>query len=140
MGLEGTLVYVKAGAILVRQLPDAPPMDAHTGQLWLDLYPGAPGRAFLYEDDGRSPRYQQGGYCRTRFDLQTEGDTLTLTGRVVDGIPLGARRTITLDLSWPRPPAEIRLNGAQPLTCAALNPKDRYRIHVPALSAAAPFR
>ena len=39
MGLEGIPVYVKAGAILLRQLPDAPPMDAHTAAVMAGSLP-----------------------------------------------------------------------------------------------------
>ena len=138
-GLGDTPAYVRAGAILVRQPPDAPPMAAHTRQLWLDVYPGTDGQAELYEDDGHSPRYQQGAYCRSQFTLCTADETLTLSGQVVEGAPLGTSRTITIDLSLAQPPATICLNDGQLLAFETLPAQGRYRIQLPDLPAAAPF-
>ncbi len=138
-GLGNTLAYVRAGSILVRQDADAPPMEAHTAQLLLDVYPGADGCAELYEDDGRSPRYQHGNYCRTCFELRTADGVITLVGQVAEGAPLGESRSLTLDISLPQAPEEVLLNGGHKLSWEALKTKGRYRVVLPVIPADAPI-
>lgn len=138
--LEQIPVFVQAGSILVRQDPDASPAAAHVGQLWLDIYPGSEGQAELYEDDGRSPAYLQGEYCRTAFTLKSTDAGLLITGAVQEGQPLGEKRSITLTVSLDQAPESVLLNDTTALTAEEEKTAGRYRIILPELAASEPFR
>lgn len=60
----------------------APDMD-FSGQkelstVILDIYPGADGHLVLYEDDGKSFKYQQGEYAETYFESRTGKDSIEI--------------------------------------------------------------
>jgi alpha-glucosidase (family GH31 glycosyl hydrolase) len=90
--LDDYPVYVRAGTILPMRDPDAPLHSGHIDPLVLELYPGAPAEAFLYEDDGRTTGYLDGAFCRTRFTWDGE----TLSSEVIEGCPLGDQRMVTV--------------------------------------------
>jgi alpha-glucosidase (family GH31 glycosyl hydrolase) len=104
-------VYVAAGSILPRLDPDADLHAPHAERLRLEIYPGAEGIASLYEDDGCSIAHERGEFCRTRFVLRGH----TLQGRVVEGSPLGARRSYTLLWRSKESPRRILWNAEQEL-------------------------
>ena len=106
-------VYVKAGAIVVRQeaAEGAAPVAVHIQQLLLDVYPGADGTAVLYEDDGRSQAYRQDGFGKTAFTLVDRGDTLLLSGAALQGQAFGSDRQLRLRLAAPAAPARITWQG-----------------------------
>ncbi len=144
-------VYVRAGRIIPRQDPDGEIHAGHVARLWLDVYPpvaatdGQPTAAtsaLLYEDDGRSTRYRQGEFCRSRFDLQrTDGGAgrgrTVISGRVQEGCPLGAVREVTVELPLTRLPRQATLAGRS--LSVALCGNGRYRIRIPELPAAQPW-
>ncbi|WP_423605600.1 TIM-barrel domain-containing protein [Sphingomonas sp. MS122] len=74
-------VYVRAGSIIptgpvmqyVDEKPDAP--------LTILIYPGADGSFSLYEDDGRSHRFEKGGFSRIPFSYDDATGTLTIGER-----------------------------------------------------------
>lgn len=109
--LDDIPVYVAAGSILTRLDPDGPLDAPHAERLWLDVYPGADRSSFLYEDDGRTLAHQRGEFCRTRFDLRGN----TLHGRVVEGSPLGERRSYTVLWRSTASPQRIVWNAEQEL-------------------------
>ncbi len=133
-------VFAKAGAIILRQSPDAPLHAPHISELQLDIHAGADGSAELYEDDGVSPAYREGDGCRTGFSVHDGGNRIELRGAAPRGRPLGATRTITIVLAWGRKPAGASLDG-KPLTNAiAAEPgTGRWLIRLPALPSTAPF-
>ncbi len=139
--LDDYPVYLRAGAIIPRGNPDGDLHAGHLAELTLDVYPGADGSAELYEDDGRSTNYQSTGYCKTRFALADAGDTLVLRGEVVDGTPLGERRTITVDLSCPEAKRlTARLDDGTPVAVAPLATPGRWRLIMPCRPAGQPFQ
>ncbi len=99
--LSDVPVYVRPGAIIPRQNPDDPVHPGHIAELVLDVYPGANGSAFLYEDDGVSEAYPAGAFCRTHFELHHDSDGITLSGRVDAGVPLGRHRVVVVEISLP---------------------------------------
>jgi alpha-glucosidase (family GH31 glycosyl hydrolase) len=122
--LDQIPVYVKAGAVVVRQDENAAPCPLHIQELLLDLYPdpaadGALRVAELYEDDNRSLAYRQGQFARTRFALAALGTTITLRGEALQGAAFGADRHIRLRVALPTQPASVTLQGAA-LPAAAL--------------------
>ena len=104
-------VYVKAGSILPMQADFAPSPTGHVQNLLLKVYPGADGSATLYEDDGKTPAYERGEYCKTRYELKCEGSRLTLSGHCPEGKLLGKTRTVYVEMAMEAPPASIKLNG-----------------------------
>lgn len=140
VALADVPVYVRAGSIIPRQNPDGDIHAAHIRELVLDVYPGADGSGELYEDDGTSPSYEQGNFCRTRFDLVQERGALTLRGQVVAGRPLGDERQVTVDIALAAPPREVRREGqVAAFECEALVATNRYRIRLPARASGAPW-
>lgn len=120
VALEDTPVYVRAGSIIPRQSPAAPLHAPHVRELTLDLYAGAEGTADLYEDDGLSPAYETGAFCRTRFTLAARGRTLILRGTVSEGAPLGGERQLTLRLFGVDSLSRVLVNGRR-LPAAAIS-------------------
>jgi hypothetical protein len=75
------------------------------------VYAGADGSADLYEDDGLSPAYETGAFCRTRFTLSRKGGALVLRGAVAEGAPLGEERQLTLRLFGAETLVRVLVNG-----------------------------
>jgi hypothetical protein len=99
------------------------------------LEPAVPaGSGTLYEDDGVSPGYRDGKFCRTQFDL-ADG---CLTSRVVEGKPLGAKRRITVVVAAETPLAFATLNGTMKIA-AEPHGTNRYRFVLPELTAGKPW-
>lgn len=77
--LETIPLYVRAGAILpmapakqyTSERPDSP--------LTIAIYPGADGRAAVYEDDGVSFDYEKGKFMRLRCEWNDRSRSLTLS-------------------------------------------------------------
>ncbi len=126
-------LYVRAGTILVRQNADAPAAQNHIAELLLDVYPGADGGAELYEDDGRTPNYQNGYFCRTAFTLKSgAAGGFTLSGVVTEGEPLADAREITVQFSALQAPQRALLAGRE-LEIQAESPAGRYSIALPTM-------
>jgi alpha-glucosidase len=73
-------LFVKAGSIIptqqVVQFSDQAPIDPLT----IDIYPAVQSSSILYEDDGISFNFRNGGYCLRAFDLKQnkKGYNITL--------------------------------------------------------------
>jgi hypothetical protein len=139
VALDEIPVYVRAGSLLPRRNPDGDLHAPHIEDLFLDVYPGAAGEAELYEDDGVSPRYKSGEFCRTRFTLLQDEMVLTIRGQVVEGHPLGARRRVTIDISLGSTPKAVTGLDGRALCWEALPASGRFRLHVPEGPADAPL-
>jgi len=109
--LEEIPVYVKAGCILSMQTDFTPSLTGHVQNLLFKLYPGPDSSATIYEDDGKTPAYERGCYCKTRYEVTSNGSLLTLKGHCPEGTLLGETRTITVELAMETQPSSINLNG-----------------------------
>ncbi len=137
VALNEVPVYVRAGSVIPRQDPDG---AIHAGQvenLVLDVYAGADGGGELYEDDGRSARYEKGAFCKTRFCLKENGAARMLESRGAEGRPLGTKRRITVELTAEKAPARASIDG-QAIAVESTAP-NRYRLHLPERDAATPW-
>ena len=111
-------LYVRAGAIL-----PLGPVKQYTEEkvdepLTLEIFPGADGSFFLYEDDGRSFNYRKGEWMGTQMSWNDARRTLTL--RLASGSRMldprrtfrvklqGAPDTSTKTITFEGRPAEIR--------------------------------
>jgi len=142
VALNEVPVYVKAGSIIPRQDPDGEIHAGHIHELVLDVYPqrvlepAVPaGSGILYEDDGRSPSYRDGTFCRTQFTLTNN----CLTGEVVEGKPLGMKRQITVILATEVMPRGAILNGQHEIVSEP-HGSNRSRFILPELPADMPFK
>jgi hypothetical protein len=131
VALKDVPVYARAGGVIPRQDPDGDLHAAHIRELTLDVYAGASGSGELYEDDGKSPAYQDGRFCRTRFELTQGAGEMTLSGTVAEGKPLGAQRQVTVDIALSAAPRSVGLDDGSPLAWEALPEANRFRIRLP---------
>jgi alpha-glucosidase (family GH31 glycosyl hydrolase) len=78
--LETTPIYVRAGAVVpmgpVKQYVE----ERVDGPLTVNVYPGADGSFFLYEDDGRSFNYRRGEWSGVEMKWNDARRTLSLRG------------------------------------------------------------
>lgn len=126
-------LYVKAGSIVVQQTENVTPGSAHVGELLLSIYPGALGKAELYEDDGVSPCYKRKSFSRTTFELKDDGGEIQVIGHKPLGKVFGKKRKIILEVLLDAYPHRVLLDG-KPLerkACAKSVSEGRYRIEFP---------
>lgn len=99
--LDKVPIFVQAGSII----PMGPNMhyvdEKPADPLTLDIYPAAHSTYTLYEDDGRSNEYKQGGFARTAFDCETIGPDLIVGIGAMEGDYDGklAHRTYVLKIN-----------------------------------------
>ena len=111
----GGPLLVRAGAIIPME-----PVTAWLGQeaaelIMLDVFPDArPSEFTLFEDDGRSLKYQSGEVATTRITCVREGRTVRLGIGARSGAYAGqpAARTYLISLHVGVAPTELRLGGA----------------------------
>ncbi len=140
VALEDVPVFVRPGSVIPRQDPDGDIHSGHVRQLILDVYPGASGESFLYEDDSWSVQYRDGRFCRTRFCLTHREEEIEIAGEVVEGEPLEPQRNVAVEISLPRPPAAVRDESGRNLPWKSLATPGRYRFEGGGCSAAASWR
>ncbi len=105
--LDSLPLYVKAGSIIpsqpVMKYVDEKPVDAIT----LDVYPGPDTEFNLYEDDGKSLKYQQGEFAATK--ITAIGNVITINKPSGKFTPAPHSWIIKLHLN--KKPAAITENG-----------------------------
>ena len=134
-------IYVKAGSILPLRADRQQQPPEHIQNLLLKIYPGADGAAVLYEDDGKTPGYETGDFCKTRYELRCAGGKIFLNGQRPEGKLRGQTRTISIEMVREKPPESLVLNG-RPLaaTQSEWNPeKLRLKIELGEMPAAEAF-
>ncbi len=96
--LETMPLYARAGAILpldpVRQYTSQPAAEPTT----LRVFSGREGEFLLYDDDGESLTYQEGGFTRTRLAWSDAQRTLVLEPAASEGSLPPAPRTFVVEL------------------------------------------
>jgi len=103
-------VYVKAGAVLVKQDQAPSTAFADKGRLRLDVYAGADGEATLLEDDDVSEDYRRGQSMSTRIRYSDGPARLQIAGA------LGHYRGAPQWRAW-----EVTLHGPSLATCYRVN-------------------
>lgn len=74
-------VYVRAGAIIAKQQIIQHDGETPNGPLEVHVYPGPNCAGDVYDDDGHSLNYQQGGYFRQHFSCDfTQGHLMVSVG------------------------------------------------------------
>ncbi len=109
----GMPLYVRGGAILpagpVLQYTDEAPLDPLT----LEVFPDDGGNAtgWLYEDDGLTPAYRKGEFCRTRFTCRPASTSRLTVAAVREGPYRPAHRAVELRVHAGAQPARFRLEA-----------------------------
>lgn len=105
-------LYAKAGSILLRQAPDASPVQRHVDELIVEAFPGRAARAELYEDDGRSGQYaDEAKVARTTVRMKSSKAELTLTIDPLKGTPQGPARRVRVEVPAEALPKQALRNG-----------------------------
>jgi alpha-glucosidase len=105
---------VRGGAIIplgpVEQYDGERPLDEVT----LLVYPEGEASFKLYEDDGRSNAYRDGGWVETRFDCAADATCVAFRIHPPQGdaLLITADRRYTLKLRAPHVPREVTIDGA----------------------------
>ncbi len=76
---KGGAMMIKAGSVFCTMKPTRYIEEKIPDNYFVNVYPGADGEFTLYEDDGYTYDYQNGGQATTKFTLTDEGETCTLT-------------------------------------------------------------
>ncbi len=113
VNLADVPVYVRAGGLVLRQGEEVAPAAGFTEHLIIDAYPGAKGTTELYEDDGRSRKYERGNFGTTQFTITDNGKRIVLSSSAVKGKVFGRTRQITVNMALKSAAEKVRLNGKQ---------------------------
>ena len=105
-------VFVRAGAIL----PMAPVVQSTNevpqGPLTLRVYQGSPCTGELYQDDGKSYAYRDGGYLRMKVTCQQTGDGLRLNIGAHEGSYAAWWKDLRIEIyGWRPRSGEVAVNG-----------------------------
>jgi Alpha-glucosidases, family 31 of glycosyl hydrolases len=105
--LDRLPIFVKAGSIIPMQ-----PVMSYIGEkqpdvITLDIYPGAPAQAELYEDDGKSLDYQKGRFAITQINATAK--SIVIQKPAGDFNP--PRHQYLLKIHLQNKPAAISENG-----------------------------
>ncbi|MBI5476963.1 MAG: glycoside hydrolase family 31 protein [Ignavibacteriales bacterium] len=91
-------LFVKAGSIIptqqVVQFSDQEPINPLT----IDIYPAIQSASILYEDDGKSFNFRNGGYCLRTFDLKQNKKGYNITLHQSEGNYKPASRNLVIRL------------------------------------------
>lgn len=110
--LDKLPLFVKAGAIL----PMYPLMnydgEKKTDSLTLDIYPGGKTSFDLYEDDGKTRDYKNGGYAKTLIEVNQDKN-IQVSIHAANGNYKGqiTNRIYLLDVHSAALPAQVQING-----------------------------
>jgi alpha-glucosidase len=107
------MFLVRAGAIIpMREYARAIELGSNR-RLTLDVYPDGESAFTLYEDDGTSNEYLEGGFATTRFSCLQSGGRIVLTVDPVQGGHdwLITEREYRLQIHVRRKPRLVLLNG-----------------------------
>jgi len=79
--LDQIPIFIKSGAIIATQ-ELVQTLDSKTPkEVILNIYPGADNAFTLYDDDGKSLKYQNGNFTATQFELKTEKNFMSFIRR-----------------------------------------------------------
>lgn len=106
-------LWVREGAIVLRERPGLYDGAPRPNELYLDLYPAKTKTTFTrYDDDGDSRQWETGAFARTAYTLQqtSTGARLTAAPRVGSYAP-AARPLMVRVQRVDRAPASVTANG-----------------------------
>jgi hypothetical protein len=111
--IEEVPVFVKEGAVIPGQAAAMRLNQRSYSALILTIYPGPSGEGVLYEDDGLSRDYLQGGYATTFIRHETRGALRTVVIEPSQGAYRGFAKEKSLELRLPGclPPSAVTVNN-----------------------------
>jgi len=106
-------LFVKAGSIIptqqIVQYSDEAPIDPLT----FEIYPSVKSSTILYEDDGKTFRYQKGEYCLRRLSLKQSAHSDEVVLSEPEGTYRPPRRFVVLKLvDNLKKPGAVSVDGA----------------------------
>ena len=106
--------FAKAGSIIPMNPSDIDNLQKDCGKLVLTFVPGGDGELRLYEDDGLSQDYMNGG-AWTNVEKKTEGNVVKLCVAAREGTYAGALESRAFELRLPAmyPPVSVKVNGEE---------------------------
>ena len=106
--------FAKAGSIIPMNPSDIDNLQKDCGKLVLTFVPGGDGELRLYEDDGLSQDYMNGG-AWTNVEKKTEGNVVKICVAAREGTYAGALESRAFELRLPAmyPPVSVKVNGEE---------------------------
>ena len=106
--------FAKAGSIIPMNPSDIDNLQKDCGKLVLTFVPGGDGELRLYEDDGLSQDYMNGG-AWTNVEKKTEGNVVNICVAAREGTYAGALESRAFELRLPAmyPPVSVKVNGEE---------------------------
>ncbi len=112
-------VYVREGAVVVRQALTRSLAEPPDGPLDLDLWPGGEGHTTLYDDDGHSLAHARGVFMRQRVSHRATADGVVLTFDAREGTFEPAWRELRVTVrGWAHPAAILDAPSAPAVVVA----------------------
>jgi alpha-glucosidase len=111
--LERSPLFARGGSVIPTHSPIRHVGEAPEEPCVLEVFPGADGRAELFEDDGESTRYRDGAFARTPLRLwDRAGGRLRLEIDRREGSFEVPPRPLRVAVRGCTPPDAVRANGA----------------------------
>ena len=115
VSLDSIPVFVRGGAFVFRQ-----PVVQHTGEMpgkpvEVQVFPAPASEAVLYEDDGETMAYAQGGWMRRRFRQARTDAAATIDVEAPQGTFRPPRRDLVFRVHWSGVPGRV-LAGSNAMT------------------------
>jgi alpha-glucosidase len=98
---RGGAMMIKAGSVFCTMKPTRCIEEKIPDNYFVNVYPGDNGEFTLYEDDGYTYDYKNGGQATTKFTLKDQGDACTLTVAMREGSYEGRVKAEDAPLSTP---------------------------------------
>lgn len=108
-------LFVKAGSIIPYRVEQSSLYPAQYDSLLIEIYGGSVGTSRLYEDDGLTTLYKQGGFSTTAFRYFERDDFATFTiGRLVREMEgQGSEKMLTLIFKYIQKPKSVLANSVE---------------------------
>jgi alpha-glucosidase len=112
VSIESIPLFVRGGAFVFRQ-----PVVQHTGEmtgqlLMVAVYPAGRSDARLYEDDGATMAYRDGGSVRRLFSQGREADRCVVEVGAPEGAYRPSARELVLQVAWEGEPRRVLAGGS----------------------------
>jgi len=127
--LQRLAIYIRPGALIVRQPLTQSTLEVPQGNLSLDAYLGADRTSQIYWDDGQSLGYTRGEYLRESLSLQTTAAGTDLSIGAREGKYKPWWRGVDVTIHGVTQPMTVSVNG-KPVAGEYLADKRQIRLHV----------
>ena len=106
-------IFIREGAIIPKQPAMQWVAEKPVEEITFAVFPSASSSFELYEDDGLSEDYKQGGYAVTRIESRLQEGAWEMTVGKPEGAFRPERHRYGVELWWDARPASVRVNGSE---------------------------